>query len=337
MYEIVVRNKDGDELGKFNDWLQVRFSQRLNNYGTCEFSVPVTSADLTQLVSMRRYETLIKKNGSIVWSGEQANRFGTLSRNSANPITIVSHTFEEMFNAMYTASFVRYEQVDEGQILKNLIDDFQNKTNGDLGFTFGSYLTGTLRDREYENANILDAYVNMSNVINGPDFYVTHDKVINIVPFKGVDRSKQVIFEWGINIEGVDINEDFSNPASEVIGLGAGFGSEQLRSVQADANVQKIIGLRQQSVSEVDVSIQSTLDQKTLSALGMYKQPVLMLSMTQLSTTFPHFGMLQVGDLVRFRAREGIFNINNTFRIYGYDAIVSKDGKESISYILGVL
>lgn len=331
-YQIVIRNKDGDEVGEFTDWTDLIFSDRLNNYGSCEFKVPVSSENLIELVSLRRYETLIKRNGVIVWAGEQTNRFGQLQANSPNYITVISHTFVEMLNAMYTTPYVRYDQIDEGEILKNLVDDYQAQTGGDLGLTFGEYETGELRDREYFNQNILEAFVNMSEVINGPDFYITHDKEINIVPTRGIDKSALIVLEWGVNLNDITISEDFSTPANYAIVLGAGFGSEQIIGSYVDTAARGIYGLRQQRSSEIDVGDTTTLDAKAEGLVRKYKQPIMIIESNQFPNTKPSFGSLGLGDTVRKKVREGIYDINNRFRIYAYNVKIDKDGVERVSY-----
>lgn len=334
-YQIIVRDKNNNLLGEFTEWESLSFSEKLNGYGECVIKIPVTSRELAQLVSMRRYETLVYKNGSIIWSGEQSNRNAPIEKNSPNWVSVISYSFLEGLIHMYTPSYVRYDQIDEGAILKDLVDVFQAQTGADLGYTFGSYLTGTLRDREYNTYNIYDAFENMSNVINGPDFYITHDKQINIVKHKGVDRSKQVVLEWGTNIESITIDENFSNPATQTILLGAGFGSEQMRSVVTDTSARSVYGLRQQRSSEIDVSIQSTLDAKAQALLNKYKSPLVTVDLKQTPTTNPKFGTILLGDTIRLKVNKGIYNINNNFRVYGYNIDVDKNQTESISYILG--
>lgn len=336
-YQIIIRDKSGNELGEFTEWQSLRFNDKLNNYGSCSFYVPVTSQELLSLVSLRRYETIIKRDGQIVWAGEQANRHVSLQRNSANLVEIISFTFLEMLNSRYTPAFVRYDATDQGEILQDLVEDSQAVTDGDLGFTFGTVETTVNRDREYYTQNIMEAYINMSNVIDGPDFYITHDKEINIVAHKGIDKSRTVIFEWGTNIESVDIDDNFSNPCNQALVLGAGFGSNQGIGTFTDATVRGIYKLRQQRVSEIDVSDQDTLDAKAEALVRKYKTPLMSLDMVQLPNKLPNFGTFALGDTGQVRIQHGIYNIDNRFRNYGYNVSVSKDNKESISYIVGLI
>lgn len=334
-YSIKVKDKNGDELGEFTQWTNLNFSEKQNDYGECRFDVPITSSELLDLVAARRYETYVVRNGSVVWSGEQVARSGDLKANSPNYLTIVSRTFFEMLNARYTGAFVRFNNIDQGTILKSLVDTSQALTDGDLGFTFGSHTTGTNRDREYSNQNIMEAFINMSNVINGPDFFITHDKEINIVSFKGIDKSAQAVLEWGTNLESVNIIEDFSTPANQAIVLGAGFGSSQTIGTSTDTSARATYKLRQQRSSEIDVSGQSVLEAKAQALVRKYKQSLLSLSIVQLPNTNPGFSTVSLGDSIRVKIKEGIYNINNRFRVYGYNVQVDDNNKETISYLVG--
>src|SRR5690606_33807419 len=107
------------------------------------------------------------------------------------------------------------------------------------------------------------------------------DKVIHIVGYRGGDKSKQNIFEYGVNILRCSISENFSTPTNQAIMLGAGFGSEQLRVVVNDATTQTIYGLRQQTISEIDVSESGTLISKGEGSIRKYKTPVLNIAFSQ--------------------------------------------------------
>lgn len=334
-YQIMSRDKEGNILGEFTQFQSLRFSGRHNNFGQCSFQVPVDSDELRALVSMRRYETLILRNGTIVWSGEQANRETRLQANSANLTTVVSYEFFEMLNSFYTDPFIRYQETDQGEILKDLVDTRQLEDFGDAGFTFSSITPTKDRDREYNNYNIMDAYINMSNVIDGPDFWIDEDKVIHIVPFRGIDKSTQTIFEYGTNILNCQISEDFSSPGNQAIMLGSGFGSEQTVVVVDESASQGIYGLRQQVQAEVDVSEDDNLADKGLALIRKHRSPILSISFTQIPNTLPVFNTAGIGDSVRIKVNNGIYDINNIFRIYGYDVEIGDNGEEYISYLVG--
>lgn len=335
-YAIKVRDKSGTHIGEFTTWKDLKFSEKLNRFGSCSFTAPHDD-DFLNKVALRAHEVEIVKDGTIVWAGELAHRNAVLQANSSNRVTFNCFTFLEMLNHRYTDGFSRFDATDQGAILKSLVDTSQAKTDGDLGLTFGTVETTVNRDREYSYFNIMEAFINMSNVINGPDFKFKFDKEIDIVSRKGSDRSGQIVFEWGTNFEAVEIQEDFVHPGNEAITIGSGFGSAQVVSTRTDTEARRVHKLRQVRTSEIDVSSSGLLDAKGDEVLREKKQPILGISFTQLPTTTPALGTLETGDTVKVKIDSGVYNINNNFRIYEISVSVSDDGKESISYLVGLI
>lgn len=332
-YQIFIKNQDGETLGELANWQNLTFSDRHNNYGECIFDLPVLSNDLSTLVSLRRFETHVLRDGVVVWSGEQALRGGKLQANSPNLITIRSYTFVEGLNAMLTQPYIRFDQVDQAEILKQLVDYFQTLPYGNHRFTFGPIIATMPRDREFSFYEVMNAFINMSNVINGPDFWVDENKVIHIVPYRGVDKSKQVILEYDTNLLEVDINEDFSAPANQVFALGSGFGSEQQIGMYQDPTYSNIYRLRQKAISEIDINDVENLNDKAHLRVNQNKTAVLSVSATQFPNTEPVFGSVSIGDTVSLKVQEGNYNINQKVRVYGYEVRIGQNGEEQVAYL----
>src|SRR5687767_1074273 len=91
-YSIKVQDQDGNNIGEFVNYRGLKFGKRLNNYGTCEFQIPVNDDRLEILIALRRYSVYIyrEENGAqqLIWSGEQAMRSGSLSPDGNNWATI---------------------------------------------------------------------------------------------------------------------------------------------------------------------------------------------------------------------------------------------------------
>jgi hypothetical protein len=332
-YQILVRDKEGTILGEITGWLNLQFSDKLNNFGECSFDLPVDSDELATLVSLRRYETLVLRNGAVVWSGEQALRGGKLMADSPNLIKITSFTFVEMLNHMRTEAYKRFDQEDQGQILKYYVDEFQSRPGGNLGFTFDEIVPTMPRDRETSRDSVMELYINMSNVINGPDFWIDENKVIHIVPYRGIDKSRTVVLEYGVNILEAEPQENFSNPVNSVIVLGEGFGEAQLVSSYEDTASRDIYGLRQTVISEIDVSEPDTLTAKGQAFVRKYRQSIFTINGMQTPNTEPTFGSVLLGDSVGYRLRKGIYDVNSVFRIYGYTVRIGENGEEFVSYL----
>lgn len=335
-YQIFIRDKSGTRVGEFTNWDDLSFNDRLNNYSACQFTVPHEEPILTQ-TSLRVHEVEIVRNGVLVWAGELADRLVTLQANSSNRVRLLAYSFFEMLNHRYSPAFVRFDATDQGQILKSLVDTSQAETDGDMGFTFGSVPATVDRDREYSNFNLMEAFINMSNLIDGVDFNVKMDKEIDIIPSKGIDISASVVFSWGHNIDALRVHDDFTHPANQAVVLGAGFGSSQARAVRTNTSARSVHKLRQKRVSEIDVSQTATLNAKGDEIIRRFKQPVLELEFRQMPNTIPNFGTIKTGDVVRIIADLSYKTVNNRFRIYEYDVTVGRTGEERIQYKVGLL
>lgn len=333
-YQIFARNKAGVIVGEVTDWFNLSFGDKMNNYGKATFDIPNGSPDLAKFIAPRKYETLIKRNGTTIWSGEQALRKVTLRENDANLVTITSYTFPEMLKARFSPFYVRYNSTDQGQIIKLLIDYSQGRTNGDFGFTFASIPTTITRDREYFTYSILEAMINMSNLINGIDFWIDENKVIYIKPYRGANKQAQYVFEYGVNMLNTQITDDFSSPANTARLLGTGFGTGQLNDEYADASARAEYLLREQKVTDIDVTELATLLDKGENFVNKYRRAVRTIEFQQLPKHHPPLGTLNIGDVTRTRVRDGSYNVDDPCRIYGYDALIGKNGEEYVTWII---
>ncbi len=336
-YRVVITEKDGTEIGEIKNYLSIRFEKRLNNYGTCEIKLPLNEPELTSLISLRKYETKIYRDDVLVWAGEQVHLVGTLSKSNEDPVTLTSFDYLELFNSRFTDSSAIYISTDAGAIAWDLINDSQNKTDGDFGVEKGSIETTVDRDRSYYTANIMQSIINLSSVVNGFDFEITDEKIFNVYARKGIDRSSTVSFEYGLNMaNNIKIESDFTKPVNQAIALGSGFNENQLREEVTDTASRAVNKLRQGRSVNSDVSSTTTLQEKGQEVITQFKQPLINVSFKQVPNTTPNFGSLLIGDSVRIRIFTGIFQIDNTFRIYGLTVSVSQSGEETIEYLVSL-
>lgn len=333
-YQIKVRDKSGNILGEFQNWLSLTFSKKLNGVGECSFSVPTTDTKLLTLTSLRNYETLIYRDKTLVWAGEQAYRQSNLTQNGLRETSVHSYTFLEQLNQRFTAAIKTFSATDAGQIAWTLINDSQTLTDGDYGITQGSIPATVNRDRTYEYKNVMEAIIQLTEVLNGFDFEITDSKVFNVFARKGNDLSQSIVLEWGTNIESLGIDEDFKTPTNEAIVLGSGFGSAQNTAVYTDTSYRSINKLRQQRVSYTDVIENVTLTDKGTAIVNQSRQPIISVSLKQLSNTYPSFQSFTLGDTIRLVVKEGIFAIDTAYRAYGHTVTVDRNNKESIEYLI---
>lgn len=337
-YRIQVKDKSGNKIGEFTDWTSLSFNKALNYYGQCQFTVPINQYGLDYLTGLRKYEVDILRNNAVVWSGEQVARTGGLKYGSANLVTFTCYDYLEMLNYMYTEQSQVYTQVDAGAIAWDLIDTFQQKTGGDLGFTQGTIEATKLRDRKYYSENIMELIIRLTEVLEGFDFEITNDKVFNVYYRKGIDRSNTTVLQYGVNIREVKkISSDFTAPCNQAIILGEQIDEIQERTETTDNSSVNTYGLRQGMDTAYNVTEEETLTDKGGEMVRRKKNPILTLELTQMTGTQPEFGSILVGDTIRVMIDESIYQINSKFRVYGIDVKVSQNNDEVIEYLISSL
>lgn len=506
MYRVVVKSGT-DTIGEFEAFTNLRFGKRLNNYGTCVLTVPVSEEKLSDLVQLRKNTVWIYRNNLLVWAGEMAVRSGELDSKGGGLVEIHSHTWFEQLRNRYTQKELRYEQVDAGDIAWDLIFRTQNQyiqtntsatlpatastdsvigtinwttpnnikvddntsANVDFGATetstyyikatnFGfsipanSDITGIIatvkelndkgstshyakdvnvklikagtiqshnkgtttdrpeqvttttygnindlwgdtwtysdinnsgfglalsytgkgsiiniysvklqiyyryptssgnydfgitkgtieptmdRDRTYNNQNIAEAIINLTNVIEGFDFEITDSKVFNVKTLIGEDKTESVILDYGSNILSCRITEDYSNPINRAIILGEVSDSSELQRIERnDTTSQTAIKLREDTTQEWDVSETETLNEKGDAILRKFGSPLLKIDIDILPNT-PNISQFSLGDLIIVRVVKGFYNIKEEYRVFEWEVEYDADGKEKLSLVLG--
>lgn len=344
-HQIVVKDKAGLILGEISDWFNLKFSDQMNNYGTATFDIPIDSSDAVKLISLRRYEVDIYEDGVVVWSGEQVNADVNVIADDANLVTITCYTYLEMFNARYTDDYIRFDNIDQMLILKQLVDISQAKPDGDFGFSFANIVPTKPRDREYFKDNIMESIINMTNVIDGIDVWIDKDKVIHGGNTRrGVDKSNQFGFEWKVNTLEMKISDNFSSPANTAYAIGSSFTSDPSVPLDPSAppQIQEYVDtqaratykLREQTVSAIDVSEVDTLQGKAEDLVNSNKRQIRTIKIKQIPNTTPRLSNLNLGDSINARLKKGRYDINSPYRILGYECVVGKVGESNITWIV---
>lgn len=334
-YQIVVKNSNGDSLGEFEKFRNLKFSKKLNDYSECSFEIPVNEAKASDLISLRIYTVWIYRNGDLLWAGEQALRQGELNAKGDNWVTITAYSWLEQLNSRYTVNEIIYEYQDGTLIAKDLIDQTQADTNGDLGITFGTTPETTWREKTYTNQNVLDAITSLANLIDGFDFELTDAKVFNISNFIGVDRTDEVILEYGVNLKSAKITEDFSKPTNRAIVLGqTGTVGDAIRVERDDAAKETQYGLRESTQSMMEVSELTAIEAMGDSVLRKYGAPLLKVSLDIVRGKTPTIDDFALGDIIRVKIKNGIYNIDSSFRIFEWGLNYDANDTETLSLTL---
>ncbi len=328
-------------LGEIKSFKNLLFNKRLNNYGQCSFDILVDDKDSNDLISLREnsiYVYLKTPTGDVlVWSGEQVRRTGELKENGDDWANIICYDWLYLLKDRYTAKEVTYTKIDAGQIAWELINTSQAKTNGNFGIKKGIIDSTQDRDRTYNNQNIMEAIVNLSDVIGGFDFEITNEKIFNIYTIKGEDLTNEVVLMYGSNFQNVKIDEDFTNPCNNAIVLGEVIDGEELsRADRYDPTSQSVYKLREQVLSADNVIDENTLNAKGDAMLYKYKLPLLKIDLNIQRGKFD-VTKFSLGDLVRVIVKKGCYNIDQEMRIFEWSVNHENDNTEKLSLVLGEL
>lgn len=335
MYTIQIRDGNDNPIGEFDDFMELKFGKRLNNYGSCNFTVPISEMKLDSLVALRTFSIWIYREGILIWSGEMAMRDGNLDNQGGGDVTIYGFDWLELFRKRFTASEVTYSGVDAGELAWELIDTSQSQPNGDFGITLGTIEPTVNRDRTYNNQNIYEAIVNLSNLISGFDFQITNSKIFNVESTIGVDRTDSVVLEYGHNIIKCRVTEDYTDPTNRAIVLGQAEAFDELQRVERDDAVsQGIIKLRESVLSEMDISEIETFEEKGDALLRKNASPLMKLDIDILQNT-PSIADFGLGDTIRLKIIRAPYNIDESYRVFGWDITYDSNNNEKLSLVLG--
>jgi hypothetical protein len=343
-YRILVKDENDDFIGEFDKFRRLRFGKRLNNYGTAEFEIPVGDAKTDSLIALRKYTVWIyyqkDADTTLVWAGEQAAREGNLDDKGNNWCTIHCFTWLEQLNSRYTDSERIFTAMDAGEIAWTLIDETQTQTNGDFGITKGSIEATIDRDRSYYNQNVMEAIINLANVLSGFDFEITDLKVFNVYQVMGSDKSNDIVLEYGHNIKSVKILEDFTKPINRALVLGESTGDEYtdpelVREEVDDATLQSNYKLREGLLTEMDVSELDTMTEKGEALIRKYGDILTKVDIDLASVQNPNITEFNLGDSITLVINSGIYAINEQFRVFEWEVNYNSNDVERLSLVLG--
>lgn len=331
-YSLKVKDGSNNFIGEFDKFRNLKFGKRINNYGSMAFEVPLNDPKAESLVGLRIYSVWVYRDGDLIWSGEQVMRQSKLTDKGDNWATIYCFTWFEQLAGRHTGATRTFTAEDAGNIAWTLIDETQ--TDSDFGITQGTIEVTMDRDVIYENQNIAEAITNLSNVINGFDFEVSDTKVFNVFGTQGVDRT-ELIFEYGHNITNITISEDFAHPANRAIILGdSGVVSDPLRVERDDAGSQTQYKLREVVSNEMNTVESATLEEKGDALLRKYGSPLFKISMDLVRSSFPTIADFALGDIVTLKVQSGIYNIEDTYRIYEWSIDYDENDTEKLDLVL---
>ncbi len=203
-----------------------------------------------------------------------------------------------------------FSQVEATSIATGIVSAVQAVSGGHMGITVSptQYVTGVLRDRTYVREEAKDKLQRLTNLRDGRfDFRFSHDKVFRTYEALGAVRS-DLRMVLGRNVSRAGFSQLL--PRNRIIGLGSGFGTDQLVSVQDDAASEAGYYMREKVSLFNSVQTQSVLDQNVAAQLAYYRElryiPVVTITGHELPPQFLSIGDRLFVDLTASRYTDNI-------------------------------
>lgn len=315
-YKIIVQNVTGSEQWEL-PFEKFSFTEELNKDRSANFSfkrasiLPIAEAydiDILYIFGATYREIYIfDEDDSKIYGGYISEMQFSAGEREEGTISVSSKGFFSLLEKRVTDANRVYSSDDSADIAWDLIDYTQNLTYGDFGITRGTHPATKNRDRTYRYNNIAEAIRKMSatEVREGFDFEVDNDKVFNIYyPLKGSQRDN-IILESEYNIKTYNALRTFIDAmVNQAIVVGEGYDENTPVEVRDTLSQYKAnFFLLQEVLSEKDVSVATTLQDKGDQYLEQYKFPRYIFSCT-VDYEDPLFTDYQVGDRLRIEVPE---------------------------------
>lgn len=258
-------------------------------------------------------EVKVKRNGNYLFGTQVVDCPVELGENTA-AITVKCTGYLNLFKDRYVTK--KYTQQDAAFIARDLFMETQAQPNGSVGVTLDStqYNTGVLRDREYTRDNAKDKAIALTSLINGNfDIAISWDKKLRTYAQIGSLRG-DLEFTYPGNIKSVQIERTGVNIFNKILGVGSGFGDDQITSTANDVPSQQAYYLREKIEQFNSVVDQTTLDQNTDGKLQMYKE---VLEIPKITVTGKELDLdyVGIGDRIPVVISGHAF-VNNVFGLY---------------------
>lgn len=210
-------------------------------------------------------------------------------------------------------------------------------TNADFGITEGTIEATVNRDRTYYNQNVMEAIINLANVLSGFDFEITNNRVFNVYEVMGNDKTEDVVLEYGRNIASAKVFEDFTSPVNRGIVIGQSTDNlfTLIRVETDDTALQAEYKLREGLLSEMDVSETDTMEEKGGALIRKYGTPLFKIDINLASVLEPNITQFGLGDSITLIVQSGIYDINEQYRVFEYEVTFDDNNVEKLTLVLG--
>jgi len=338
----------------------VSFNQQLNTAGTFQAHIllsGINSAEynVDNATLPARNAIYVDRNGELVWGGVIWAR---VYNSDEQTISITAREFESYFERRLITTTENFQNTDQLEIVRTLIDDAQLLPYGDIGVITGSETSGVLIDRvyyDYELKQVWQAIKDLSDQDDGFDFNikVEYDNVTN-EPTKtlilgyprtghvdtgiGDLNTKVFMFPAG-NITSYEYPEDGSITTNTLYVTGAGSNEGKLLSVAtASTSFTNGFPLLQTTASYSDITDQNVLDELATGRVLALSEPPPIIKVVVPAFVEPEYGTYSIGDDIRLMITDERFpnGLDEIYRIVGLNVEPGENGPERVTITLTI-
>ena len=207
----------------------------------------------------------VKRNGEYLFGAVVVEANRNLNTDNAR-ILVQCDGYLNLIDARYLNG--RWKGIEATDIAWDIIQEVQNRPNGDVGITRGSrqYRTGVRRDRmdDWEDINAKDALVSLTNLQDGKfDFRFTYDRKFETFQTLGNERPDVTVHYpddgLGIGAIRMELPQSGANLYNNIIGKASGMGEETIRYSAEDVLSQQEFILREKVQLSNSIKNLSTL------------------------------------------------------------------------------
>ncbi|MBV1778672.1 hypothetical protein KRR55_06040 [Paeniglutamicibacter sp. ABSL32-1] len=317
-YEVELWSKNGTRIQEITHLVRNLFwTEERNEAESLQFSMDadafeafmINEAGSDPVSNFREGQTeiKIKENGEYLFGTQLYYAPLNLNNDGSITISVTATGYLNFFNARYPDPSTSYVNTEAVEIFFDMVRKAQLVTHGDYGIIIPEgdyYVTGKLRDKtfeQYTSSTKLNMQ-RMTNLVDGNfDFKILHDKKLMTYPQVGSPRSDfKIEFDrknFRSTLDSAVLNRGANNLFNSVIGLGSGFGADQLITIQGDLESQLEFGLRELPVQFNEVSKSATLIENAQARLERVKQLLRMPQITLSGANMPK-NRIEIGDII---------------------------------------
>lgn len=327
------------------------YTFKLSDIGTFSATLQINRETLKQSPQTAtvpgRNALYVVRDGKVVWGGIIWGRDYSVASRS---LTVSGETFESYFVRLFNMTTKYWTNTDQLDIARWLIQSrFLDEA---LLMTVSAKKSGVLRERTmfgYEFKTLGEELEQLSNLINGFEYEVQvyHDEGTKEIrrhlefyyPAKGRGPSTSDLkFNYPGSLSDFSVQDDAKESANVVYTIGAGEGTEQLKSdPPATDTVQINDGWPKLELSRAYKSVYkpSTLKAHADKILKLKRSPISVYTVTVRPDADPPYGSYFVGDWANFTLEDPFLGKIDTWqRIVEISVNVAENGLEKISLVL---